>query len=147
MLWERDWAYGVPMMLLVTIFHVICLVLLTYSLNTIEFQRKTPKFLAFFLFISIYIAVVIIVVHGFEALGWAMLYAHLGALPDYRSAILYSLNAFTAYGHESMLLAPQWRLLGAIEAMNGLVIFGLTTAFVFAALTRFRPHGVVRSDE
>lgn len=147
MLWEYDWAFGVPMMLLLTTFHVTCLVLLTYSLNKLENGRKKPKTLAFFLFISIYIAIVIIFLHGFEAAGWAMLYANLGALPDYRSAILYSLNAFTAYGHESMLLAPEWRLLGAIEAMNGLIIFGLTTAFVFAALTRFRPHGVVLSEE
>lgn len=147
MLWEYDWAYGVPMMLLVTIFHVTCLVFLTYSLNTLELGRNAPKSLAFFLFVSIYIAIVIIFLHGFEAMGWALLYVHLDALPNNRSAILYSLNAFTAYGHESMLLAPQWRLLGAIEAMNGLVIFGLTTAFVFAALTHFRPHGVVRSEK
>jgi hypothetical protein len=147
MLWEHDWAYGVPMMLLMTIFHVTCLVLLTHSLNILERSRKTPNSLSFFLLVSIYIAIVVIFLHGLEAMGWALLYTHLGAVLDYRSAMLYSLNAFTAYGHESMLLAPQWRLLGAIEAMNGLVIFGLTTAFVFAALSRFRPHGVARSGE
>lgn len=147
MLWEYNWAYGVTMMLLLTIFHVICLVLLTYSLNTLEYRRGKSRSLGFFLVVSIYIAVVIIFLHGFEAMVWAMLYAHLGALPNFPSAILYSLNAFTAYGHESMLLVPQWRLLGAIEAMNGLIIFGLTTAFVFASLTRLRPHGVVRSEE
>jgi hypothetical protein len=147
MLWEHDLAHGVPMMLLVTIFHVTCLVLLTHSLSTLENRRKAPKSFSFFFFVSIYVAIVIIFLHGFESVEWAMLYAHLGAASDYRSAILYSLNAFTAYGHESMLLAPQWRLPGAIEAMNGFVIFGPTTAFVFAALTHFRPQVVVRSEE
>jgi hypothetical protein len=53
--------------------------------------------------------------------------------------MLYSLNALTSYGHEAVLLTDDWRLLGAIESMNGVMIFGLTTAYLFNAMREFRP--------
>jgi len=59
-----------------------------------------------------------------------------GALSEMKGAILYSLNAMTSYGHANLDLAPQWRLLGALEALNGWILFGLTTAFLFTVLQR-----------
>jgi hypothetical protein len=58
----------------------------------------------------------------------------LGALPDFRMSMLYSLSAITSYGHANLLLQPHWQLLGALEALNGLMLFGLTTAFLFAVV-------------
>ena len=63
-----------------------------------------------------------------EAAAWAGLYLWVGALPDWRAAMLYSLGAITSYGHAEIYLEDRWRLLGAIEAVNGLILFGLTTA-------------------
>jgi hypothetical protein len=42
--------------------------------------------------------------------------------------MLYSFGAITAYRHAPIFLADRWRLLGAIEAVYGLILFGLTTA-------------------
>jgi hypothetical protein len=55
----------------------------------------------------------------------------VGALSDFGTAMLYSLSAITSYGHVEVLLAPRWRLMGAIEDLNGIMLFGLTTAFFF----------------
>ena len=63
---------------------------------------------------------------------WALAYLALGALDDARSAMLFSLNAMTTYGHDGLGLAPHWRLMGALEALNGVILFGLTTAFLFS---------------
>jgi len=60
-------------------------------------------------------ALSITVLHGFEGLLWAVAFQVLGALPDRRIAMLYSLNAMTSYGHVNMELAHQWQLLGALE--------------------------------
>ena len=49
-------------------------------------------------------------------------------------AMLYSLSAMTSYGHANLLLAQHWQLMGAIEALNGMMLFGLSTAFLFAML-------------
>lgn len=141
MLWEIDWMIGIPMVLATTIFHVCGLVLLGYSLTLFKSKQSNPPSVLFFLIISIYMANVVIILHGIEACGWAELYVFLGAIPVKRDALLYSLNAFTAYGHDPTMLEKEWKLLGAVEAMNGLLIFGLTTAFLFAALTQLRPTG------
>lgn len=53
--------------------------------------------------------------------------------------MLYSLGAMTSYGHADIHLERQWMLLGTIEAINGLILFGLTTAFFFAAIQRTWP--------
>jgi len=48
--------------------------------------------------------------------------------------MLYSLSAMTTYGHADVFLATHWQLMGAIEALNGMMLFGLSTAFLFAVL-------------
>ena len=70
--------------------------------------------------------------HGLEAILWAIAYRHLNALPDNGSAVLYSLSAITSYGHANLVLEARWQLMGALEALNGWLLFGLTTAFLLA---------------
>jgi hypothetical protein len=41
----------------------------------------------------------------------------------------------TSYRHAGVYLEDRWQLLGVIEAVNGVILFGLTTAFLFAAIT------------
>jgi hypothetical protein len=64
--------------------------------------------------------------HGIEAGIWGAAYQLLGALPDNKSAMLYSLNAITSYGHTSLSLEQRWHLMGTPEALNGWLLFGLT---------------------
>ncbi len=74
--------------------------------------------------------------HAMEAGIWAAAYRLLGALPDNKSAMLYSLNAITSYGHTNLNLENHWHLMGALEALNGWLLFGLTTAFLFGMIER-----------
>ena len=79
--------------------------------------------------------------HAIEGGAWAAAYLFLGAVPDAKSAILYSLNAMTTYGHESVSLEAHWQMMGALEALNGMLLFGLTTAFLFAMIQEVWPLG------
>ncbi len=54
--------------------------------------------------------------------------------------MLYSLNAMTSYGHTNLRLDDHWHLLGAMEALNGWLLFGLSTAFLFAVIERVSSH-------
>jgi hypothetical protein len=81
------------------------------------------------------------VLHGIEAGVWALAYTLLGAVKDFHAAMLYSLNAITTYGHESTTLTARWGLLGSLEALNGVLLFGLTTAFLYGYLQRAWPVG------
>jgi len=81
-------------------------------------------------------ATLLLTVH---AIAWALLYLALGALPDAPSAILYSLSALTSHGHAELFLEKRWQLMGALEAVNGVLLFGLTTAFPFAVIQAVWP--------
>jgi hypothetical protein len=80
------------------------------------------------------------ILHGIEASLWATAYRLLDSLPDYKSAMLYSLSAMTSYGHANLFLKPQWQMLGALEALNGMLLLGLTTAFLFSMIQKISQH-------
>jgi len=80
--------------------------------------------------------------HGIEGVAWAAAFLFIGAVPDAKAGMLYSLNAMTTYGHESVSLAPQWQMMGALEALNGMLLFGLTTAFLFAMIQEVWPRAI-----
>ena len=46
-----------------------------------------------------------------------------------------------SYGHATLFLEEQWQLMGALEALNGMLLFGLTTAFLFAMIQKVWPLG------
>ena len=139
MIWGVDWGYGVPMILASIGFHVTGLVAIEYVLQTIDRRRTKPRTILIFLFMILVTAIAALMMHILEATAWALLYCYIGAIPDFQNAMLYSLNALTSYGHASVWLDDDWRLLGAIESMNGVMIFGLTTAYLFNAVREFRP--------
>ena len=86
-------------------------------------------------------ALLVTMLHAFEGSVWAAAYRILGALPDNRSAMLYSFSAVTSYGHATIFLDPDWQMMGALEALNGMMLFGLTTAFLFNMIQQVWPLG------
>lgn len=136
-MWASDWEFGLPLAVATMVFHVAVFILVTRALVP-EVTSLRSGHLRFIASVGL-LAVVAATVHGLEALAWAALYVWLGALPDFNAATLYSLGAMTSYGHAQVFLEKQWMLLGAIEAVNGLILFGLTTAFFFAAIQKSWP--------
>ena len=65
------------------------------------------------------VTLMVTVLHAIEGTVWAGAYLGVGALPDIRTAMLYSLSAITSYGHTPIFLDPHWQMLGALEALNG----------------------------
>jgi hypothetical protein len=140
--WYMDWVWGIPLVLLTVTTHVFGLsvvssdkLLLAYN----AFIKRRPY--AAFIVVMGLTTLAAIMLHGLEAAVWAYAYCLTGALPDFKSGMLYSLNAMTAYGHEALTLQANWHLLGAIEALNGLLLFGLSTAVLFAMIQKLSIHG------
>jgi hypothetical protein len=133
--WSANWAWGLPLIILTVIFHAYCLGLLNAKITarlTESARLGRPLFAPSFLIGAT--ALLLTLLHGVEGAIWASAYRLLGASTDNKSAMLYSLNALTSYGHEGLHLAPHWRMMGALEALNGWILFGLTTAFLFAVV-------------
>ena len=107
------------------------------------FDRNHPSAL----FVTVISAMTLLAtsLHAFDAGIWAVAYRLLGTMPDYRSAMLYSLNAITSYGHAELMLRDHWQLMGALEALNGWLLFGLSTAFLFATIEKLWSLGSQRN--
>ena len=77
------------------------------------------------------VALSLAVLHAIESVVWAVVYVWLGALPSPAAAVLYSVDSMTTRGSSGLLMAPQWRMMGATEAGDGMLLFGISTAFLF----------------
>ena len=69
-----------------------------------------------------------------EAGLWALLYLFdplITALPDLETAFYFSMVTFTTLGFGDVVLTGPWRMLASIQAANGVIIFGWTTALIF----------------
>jgi len=124
--WTADWAWSLPLLVLVVVIHVSGLALLGDGAAVVAGRMVRRLHTTLFA----------ICLHGIEAIIWAAAYRFLGALPDFESSVLYSVNAMTSYGHADLSLKYQWQLMGALEALNGWFLFGLTTAFLFAIVQK-----------
>ena len=133
--WSNSWAWGLPLIVLTVLVHAFGLVEIrdrvVLELPVILRARRSSMVLAVLMVVSV---LLLTVLHAVEAFAWAGAYVALGARPDFATAMLYSLSAMTSYGHANLFLAKEWQLMGAIEALNGMLLFGLSTAFLFAVL-------------
>jgi hypothetical protein len=68
------------------------------------------------------------------ACGELLIFGTNQQFATHRLATLYLLSSMTTYGHSNRYLKDQWQLMGALEALNGMLLFGLTTAFLFAMI-------------
>lgn len=133
--WDLDWIWSFPLIVVTMTIQVLGL---GYIAKKIVLDSTIPSGREEFMLVfcrvvgtTTLFATLLLTVH---AIAWALLYLVLGALPDAPSAILYSLSALTSYGHAELFLEKRWQLMGALEAMNGVLLFGLTTALLFAAI-------------
>ena len=87
----------------------------------------------YLLLISVF---VIIGIHTIEAWTWAYVYMYLGEFTDFERALYFSVVTSTTLGYGDITLSPEWQLLSTFEAMGGLLLFGVSTAFLFALVLR-----------
>ena len=67
---------------------------------------------------------------------WAALYRALGGFDDFETAVYFSGVTFTSLGYGDVVLSGRMRLLAPLQAANGLMMFGITTALFIACVQR-----------
>lgn len=77
----------------------------------------------------------IMVLHITETNLWAGFYYGRGLFQDYETSLYFSLTSYTTIGYGDVLLPERWRLLGAIEGISGVLLCGVSTAFIFAVIS------------
>ena len=67
-----------------------------------------------------------------EVVLYAAAYLRLGAIEGVERAVYFSMVTFTTLGYGEIVLGEDWRMLASFEAANGIILFGWTTALIFA---------------
>lgn len=76
------------------------------------------------------------VIHGVEIWLYALTYWGAHALETLDHALYFSISAYSTLGETGTILPASWRIVGALEAINGMLMIGWSTAFLFQNLHR-----------
>ena len=83
----------------------------------------------------------IMCLHIIQTSLWAAFYYVQNLFSDFETSLYFSMVSFTTLGYGDVLLPRRWRLLGVIEGFSGVLLCGVSTAFIFAvvnAMFQFR---------
>jgi len=86
------------------------------------------------LLLGLFLAVILL--HLAQIGLWAVAFWEARQLPDFETALYFSLASYTTIGFGDVVLGPGWRVLAGLEGLTGLVLVGWSTAFTFAVVSR-----------
>jgi hypothetical protein len=95
-------------------------------------SRQTLQLIA----VMIATVLVLMIAHFAEVLVWSLSYAIVGAAPEGADLIYFAFVNYTTLGYGDVTPVERWRLLGPMTAMNGVLMFGWSTAVIFEVLRR-----------
>ena len=78
----------------------------------------------------------LLMVHLIEIGVWAVLFVLIGEFQGLGIAFYHSSVNYTTLGYGDIVMTPAWRMLGPLEATNGMLMFGVSTAIIFTTIQR-----------
>ena len=142
---ESNWAWGLSLIALTIAVHatgIASMGLMMLSIRSRVEARSSLRFhhlLATVIGLIGMVGLLLAVLHGIEAALWAFAYLWLGALNSPADAILYSVDSLSTRGASGLTIERHWQMMGALEATDGMLLFGISTAFIFTVLQAYWP--------
>ncbi len=109
------------------------------TVNFFRYERRRGSVGASF---GIDLTIVVLVIafaflaHLIEIAIWAKLLLLCGEFHQFGIAVYHSAVNYTTLGYGDIIMTPSWRLLGPLEAADGALMFGVSTAMIFAVIAR-----------
>jgi hypothetical protein len=150
-IWDASWLWSLALVAITVAIHAAGVVLIANAIERVKanllrrglaYLDKAPGTIA----LMVAVALSLGVLHAIESLLWAIVYVRLGALPSPADATLYSVDSMTTRGASGLQLDRQWRMMGATEAGDGMLLFGISTAFLFYVMQRLWMQRLLKSD-
>ena len=135
-----SWILGLSLIVLTIAIHTTALVLVAFGLETrvrARVNKYKPHQLRAIPTVIVHIgavALILAALHGLEGVLWASAYWWLGAVDSFTDASVYSLATMTTFEIPAITLAARWQRISVLEAVNGVLLFGISTAFLFAVI-------------
>ena len=147
----ENWTWGLSLIALTMAIHATGIALMAFATVRIRVRMESLNRLSLHHVFAIMIGLIGVVglllagLHGIEAAAWATAYWWLGALDSPGEAILYSVDSMSTRGASGLVPERHWQMMGALEAADGMLLFGISTAFIFTVMQAYwalmiRPH-------
>ena len=88
--------------------------------------------------VTLFAVLALVGLHGVEIWMYAFTYLAIGAIGDLREAVYFSTITYGAIGYSDAVMAREWRLVAAIEGINGIIMIGWSTAFLIRVVGLLR---------
>lgn len=140
-----NWIWGLSLIAVTLAMHATGVTFMVSVLHSIRVRLESRNLRVSQVFAIVIGAItamglLLAALHGIEAALWAAAYLWLGALGSLNAAMLYSVDSMATRGASSYLLQPHWQMMGALEASDGMLLFGISTAFMFTVMLFYFQH-------
>jgi len=124
--------FAVAIVSLCLLLHVFGILVIGYWISSRrEFFERRGNFAQYLVGLVIP-STVIMLLHLVETAVWAVFYYSRHLLPDFETSLYFSLITYATIGYGDVVLPLKWRVLGGIEGISGVLLCGLSAAFIFA---------------
>jgi Ion channel len=82
------------------------------------------------------VAALVLLAHLVNIALWAVLFCLCGEFTGLETAYYHSAVNYSSLGYGDIVMSTRWRLLGPLETIDGMVMFGISTALIFALMMR-----------
>jgi len=111
---------------------MVALVEIARKASTIAPSRPSLRLIA----VMIATVSILMASHASEVIVWSLVYASVDAAPPGTDLMYFAFVNYTTLGYGDVLPVERWRLLGPLTAMNGVLLFGWSTAVIFEVMRR-----------
>ncbi len=125
---------GASMIAFTVVVHTMGIIGLIACLKFMNAQALGHRNYAGLMRVLVLVILGIFLIHTLEIWSWAFLYLWLEQFVSMERALYFSTVTFTTLGYGDITLDERWQLLSSFEAANGIILFGVSTAFVFAVM-------------
>jgi len=99
-------------------------------------SRNTARPYLFLIVVMIATVSVLMAAHTCEIIVWSLAYGIFNVVPDNTPHVYFAFVNYTTLGYGDVVPLERWRLLGPMAAMNGILLFGWSTAVIFEVLRK-----------
>jgi hypothetical protein len=145
-----NWVWGLSLIVLTMAMHATSMTVMAAVLHSFRLRQESrstalPRAFAVVIGTITTMGMLLAVLHIMEAAIWAAIYLWLGAFGALKAAMLYSVDTIATRGASGLTPQPHWQMLGALEATNGVLLFGISTGFIFTVMQYYYQDLVFRA--
>jgi hypothetical protein len=128
--------FALALTCLTVVLHAVGSVLIVLPVTGVWKQVVAASIVSRQVWLLIRLVGLMLILHILEMAVWAAAYTAGGVLPDFETALYFSMTSYTTVGYGDVIPPNSWRLLGPAEAVVGILMLGWSTSIIVVAVQR-----------